>query len=326
MVLVACGDGGPQVSVEISVVICTLDRPDLVRAAVKSLRAQTIAPSQFEVIVVDNGTGEVARDLADLSAVLPNLRLIHEPTTGLSHARNRGTTEARGTAVLFMDDDALAEPDLLCNHLRHLSAPHRPVGTGGRIYLRWPDERPAWLPRALESYYSALDLGDEARPMRFPEYPYGANMAVRRDALLEVGGFDIALGRHGTNLLSGEEKDLFLRLSHGAGQVDYVPDAVVHHCVLPERTEPRWLLRRSWAQGRTDVAMGAVIDGRPRPIPHALARSALHLGRALRHGSAVAGIALTRGGAAERMHQASLALRWLGAAYEGVRRAVRRSA
>lgn len=325
MVLVACGDVGPQLSVEISVVICTLDRPDLVRAAVKSLREQTIAPSQFEVIVVDNGTGEVARDLVDLRAELPNLRLIHEPTTGLSHARNRGTAEARGTAVLFMDDDALAEPDLLRNHLRQLSAPHRPVGTGGRIYLRWPDERPAWVPAALESYYSALDLGDEARPMRFPEYPYGANMALRRDVLLEIGGFDVTLGRHGTNLLSGEEKDLFLRLSNGPGQVDYVPDAVVHHCVLPERTEPRWLLRRSWAQGKTDVAMAAVINRSAQPVSHSLARATLHLGRALKHGGAALVVTLTRGSAAERMRRTSLALRWLGSAYEGTRRTGRRT-
>lgn len=300
-------------------VICTLDRPEQVRMAVDSLRHQTIEAPRFEVIVVDNGSGAVAAELDDLRSTIGNLRLLHEPIMGLSHARNRGAREACGEVVLFMDDDAIAEPDLLAAHLHQLNAPHRPVATGGRIYLRWPVPRPGWVPAALEAYYSGLDLGDTTRPMTFPEYPYGANMAVRREVLLDIGGFDVALGRCGSNLISGEEKDLFLRVHRAGGHVDYVADAVVHHCVLPERTHRAWLLRRSWAQGRSDISMGLIARG-PLPARRLLARAGLHAGRAATHAVGLLAAIVTRHTEADRMHRASQTLRWLGAAFEGVRR------
>lgn len=287
--------------------------------AVDSLQHQTIDAARFEVIVVDNGSGTVAAELAGLASTLANLRVLHEPVMGLSHARNRGTQEACGEVVLFMDDDALAEPDLLAAHLRQFAAPHRPAATGGRIYLRWPVPRPAWVPPSLETFYSGLDLGDTTRRMFFPEYPYGANMAVRRDLLVDIGGFDVGLGRRGKNLISGEEKDLFLRVDRIGARVDYVADAVVHHCVLPERTRRAWLLRRSWAQGRSDISMGLIARG-PLPARRLLARSGLHAVRAAIHAAALLTGVVMRRTEADRMHRASQTLRWLGAAFEGVSR------
>lgn len=293
--------------------------------AAGSLQHQTIDASRFEVIVVDNGSGAVAAELADLTATVANLRVLHEPVMGLSHARNRGTREAFGEVVLFMDDDAVAEPGLLAAHLRQFAAPHRPAATGGRIYLRWPVQRPTWVPASLETFYSGLDLGDAIRQMIFPEYPYGANMAVRRAALLDIGGFDVELGRRGQNLISGEEKDLFLRLDRTGARVDYVGDAIVHHCVLPERTERGWLLRRSWAQGRSDIAMGLIARG-PLPVWRLVARAGLHVWRGGIHAAGLVTATVTRHEEAERMRRASLALRWFGAAFEGVSRARKRRA
>ena len=307
-----------SVSPAISVIICTLDRLDHVRMAVSSLEHQTIAQSEFEVIVVDNGTGSVAEALAGVAATMSNLRVVHEPVMGLSHARNRGTREALADVLLFMDDDAVAEPGLLEAHLRQLASPPRPVATGGRIYLRWPEARPTWVPASLETYYSGLDLGDTARPLRFPEYPYGANMAIRRETLMQLGGFSVALGRRGRDLISGEEKDLFLRVSRCGGRVDYVPDAVVHHYVLPERTRRMWFLRRSWAQGRSDIAMGLIANG-PMPTRRLLARAGLHAWRGAVNAVGMLVPALpSRRAPGRRMRRASQMLRWLGAAREGV--------
>lgn len=305
-------------TIEISVVICTLDRVDLVRSAVESLTAQTLAPSRFEVLVVDNSADGVARSaLADLVAAMPALRLLHEPTPGLSHARNRGTEAATGEVVLFMDDDAVAEPGLLEAHLAAFSSRPAPAATGGRILLRWPTQPPAWMPPSLASYYSGLDLGDELHPLVFPEYPYGVNMAVRRALLLELGGFSAELGRRGTNLISGEERDLFRRVAEVDGLVLYVPDAVAHHCVLPERVSRRWFLRRSWAQGRSDITLGVLARGRPAQGRIA-ARAGLHLLRAVRHLVVAVGYIVVPGAAGRRMRSASQTVRWLGAAREGL--------
>lgn len=308
----------PDAKPEISVVLCTVDRPEYLRLAVASLGNQTIPDTRFEVIVVDNGTGDTTRStLGDAAMDMPNLRTVHEPVAGLSQARNRGTREAAGDIVLFMDDDAVAEPQLLEAHLRRLADPDGPVATGGRIYLRWPGPCPSWVPASQESYYSGLDLGDTTRAMPFPEYPYGANMAIRRDLLLELGGFSVELGRRGRNLISGEEKDLFLRVSKAGGRVAYVPDAIVHHHVLPERVSRRWLLRRSWAQGRSDITMSLVADG-PMPARRLLARAGLHAWRAGTHAGALVGATAARREDSQRTRCASQSLRWLGAAYQGV--------
>ena len=299
-------------------IICTLDRLDHVRMAVSSLEHQTITQSRFEIIVVDNGTGSVAEALAGVAVNMPNLRVVHEPVMGLSHARNRGTREALAEVLLFMDDDAVADPGLLEAHLRQLASRPGPVATGGRIYLRWPKVRPSWVPSALESYFSGLDLGDAPRRLAFPQYPYGANMAIRRDALVELGGFSVALGRRGRNLISGEEKDLFLRVSKRGDRVDYVPDAVVHHYVLPERASRSWFLRRSWAQGRSDIAMGLIADG-PMPTRRLLARACLHAWRGVVNAFAMlVPTAPSRRDTGWKMRRASMTLRWLGAAREGV--------
>jgi GT2 family glycosyltransferase len=309
---------------EISVVICTFQRPDLVAAAVASLDHQTVERARFEVIVVDNSPSPTAAAaLEESAATRENVQVVHEPVAGLSHARNRGTAEARGRVVLFMDDDALAEPQLLEAHLRAFEEGGLPAATGGRIHLRWPDARPAWVPPSQEAYYSGLDLGDEPQALVYPEYPYGANMAIRRQLLLELGGFATELGRRGRNLLSGEEKDLFLKVHSVGGAMRYVPDAEVHHCILPERESRRWLLRRAWAQGRSDIVMGLLASGRRSRATLAI-RGVLHLARAIRFcfaGLVAVADRRERGGA-RRMEAAARATRWFGASWEGLVRAV----
>jgi hypothetical protein len=219
-----------------------------------------------------------------------------------------------------MDDDAIAEPGLLEGHLRAFAGPDAPVATGGRIYLRWPGARPTWMPASHEAYYSGLDLGDAPCALEFPAYPYGANMAIARSLLLDLGGFDVELGRTGRNLISGEEKDLFRRVDRSGGRVVYVPDAVVHHLVLPGRVSRKWFLRRSWAQGRSDIAMGLIADG-PMARSRLAARAGVHAARGARHAGRSVIATVRRADESQRMGGASQTLRWLGASCEGLARA-----
>lgn len=251
----------------ISVVICTLNRARLLRQAVQSVLDQELAPEEFEVIVVDNGsTDETAVLIAAMMKQHPNLRLVREPAVGLSNARNRGAREAGAPFVAFLDDDAVATDGWLSAHLGALCAADGPVATGGPVWLCWPGERPNWIPAERESFYSGLDLGRHPHRLAYPQFPYGANMAVRRDALEEVGGFSTRLGRRGTDLVSGEERELFRRLAARGGTITYVPGAAVYHHVLPERVRRRWLIRRSFAQGRSEVLLQSLAGGSVTPV------------------------------------------------------------
>jgi cellulose synthase/poly-beta-1,6-N-acetylglucosamine synthase-like glycosyltransferase len=75
------------------------------------------------------------------------------------------------------------------------------------------------------------------------------NYSIRRAFLDQVGGFDVNLGRVGTNLLSNEELHMTQLALKLGWQVYYLPDAEVAHNVAPERMQRDWFLRRGWWQG-----------------------------------------------------------------------------
>jgi glycosyltransferase involved in cell wall biosynthesis len=248
-----------------SVVVCTRDRQRALEECLGHLADQVAVAGGYEIVVVDNGssdgTGEwLGRWVAEGPA---RRRTVFEPVPGLSRARNRGIEAATGDVVLFIDDDASAPRGWVAAHLAAYDRDPGVVAAGGPVALTWPAGRPAWLGPVLEHWFSALDFGDEPIPWPRPHGPYGTNMSIRRPELLAAGGFSPALGRRGRSLLSSEERDLFARIA-GHGRIAYEPAALVLHRVLPDRISRRWVLRRGWAQGRSNARFRALhrgIDG-----------------------------------------------------------------
>jgi glucosyl-dolichyl phosphate glucuronosyltransferase len=239
-----------------SVIVCTFNRCDLLEGCLASLVAQNLSPSEYEVVVVDNGSTDKTHGVVERwMNRAENIRFESEPATGLSRARNAGIRRAKGEVVAFLDDDAVATERWLG---ALLGAYSRWPGIGavmGPVRLAWPGERPSWLSPAMERWFSGLDLGREPRLLKDGEAPFGTNMSIRRDALNVAGGFAVELGRKGTRLISNEERELFSRLRHSGFAVAYEPGAAVWHRVMKDRLSTRWLIRRGYAQGRSDVAL-----------------------------------------------------------------------
>ena len=101
----------------VSVIIPTRDRPDLLRRAVASVRAQTLSPT--EVIVVDDDGGVAAAPpLAD-----PAVQVVgNDRARGASGARNCGAASARGSVLAFLDDDDAWAPTYLATAVAKLAA------------------------------------------------------------------------------------------------------------------------------------------------------------------------------------------------------------
>src|SRR5215813_8704842 len=91
---------------ELSVVICTYNRPQLLRLALTTLLRQQPANLTWEVVVVDNNSTPETRAVVDeLAQSDTRLRYIRETRQGNAYARNTGVAEARAPIVAFLDDD-----------------------------------------------------------------------------------------------------------------------------------------------------------------------------------------------------------------------------
>ena len=211
---------------ELSVVICTLGEArvaDTVESVAESARA---AGSAVETLVVwQSADAPPELDGAVVLTVFPS---------GLAYARNRGLAAARGTLVAFVDDDEVVDPSWVRGLLDAFGREAGPAGVFGPIAPR--DER--GLP------YCRYDGGGSFRLIEPGTPPWrvgsGGNMAFRREALLDVGGFDPLFGV-GSVSRSAEETEAIHRLLGSGRPLAWSPDAVVYH---PTKTEAERLESR----------------------------------------------------------------------------------
>ena len=236
----------------ITVAICTHNRAEYLRKALRSLARQTLAPDAFDILVVDNAcTDGTPTVVQSMRGELPRLRCVPEPRLGLSHARNRALRETSSRYIAYLDDDALATPGWLESLLNAFGAVQPPpVAVGGPVHPIWMAPRSAWLSDRIRGCLTIVDWGGERRIVNGRrEFIVGANMAFVRAEVLACGGFDPDLGRVGQRLLSGEEMLLQRQLGARGGGICWEPAAAVHHHVHENRLDKRWFYDRFYCDG-----------------------------------------------------------------------------
>ena len=248
---------------DVSVVICayTEKRWHDLCEAVASVQRQTIQPREI-IVVIDHNPTLLERVKKHLSGITG---IENSAAKGLSGARNSGAAIARGTIVAFLDDDAIAEPDWV----EQLLVPYNDlaiVGVGGRINPFWLEKHPGWFPEEFNWVVGCTYRGmpNTTAPIR---NMIGANMSLRRDTLMAIGGFREAFGcNHENNGKSAhqssskwlshnagdEETELCIRtthLYHNKVQFYYAPNAIVKHRVTEQRTRWSYFLWRCYDEG-----------------------------------------------------------------------------
>lgn len=201
----------------VSVVIASRGRPEALAETLRSLRGQTVSASDFEIIVVDDGS-------------VPPLCL-QEPESGVrlcvlrldgrerSAARNAGARAAAGDILVFVDDDITVGPEFLDAHLFGQREWPGALAVGSIIL---PDET---LGRPFGHFRQRLERqGSPRRRGRTDARNFctAANMSMARRQFLQLGGFDEAL-------ISAEDQDLALRHSEAGGTIVFLPEAVGIH-------------------------------------------------------------------------------------------------
>jgi len=240
----------------ISLVISTYKRAALLAEALESVansRNMAASRESIEVIVVDNNSQD---DTAETVARVRkegfpfSLKYVLETKQGISAARNCGIHAARGEFVVFMDDDQKMEEHYL-SLVEEQFETTQATCICGPIHYYNAENLPAWLPPLLEDT-GQFYAGDKIKAIKSTEIElHGGNMAFRRDALVESGGFNPQLGRIGEQLIAGEEPELQARLEAAGKTIMYTPALVQYHYLRPDRLTKKYWRRHYFDYGRT---------------------------------------------------------------------------
>lgn len=251
--------GGTPVP-ELSVVIPTLDRADVLQRTLQSLLGQEPPPWGAEIIVVDNGSTDRTQALLAATAGVPGIdyrtSVVRRP--GPAAARNAGVRLARGASVLFLGDDtAPARPGFLRGHCEALRAAGEGAGVLGGV--EWAD--PAAVgPFMLWLTTSGLqfDLADlEPGLVDLERFFYTANVSLPIAWLRQAGGFDERFTDAAV-----EDIELGGRLAAAGMGLRYRPDLLVRH---DHHTTYAASLRRTVRVGRSARRYRDLFPDRPHP-------------------------------------------------------------
>lgn len=195
----------------VSVVVCSCNGARTLRDCLEGLLA--LDYPDYEVIIVDDGSRDGTGEIA---AQFP-FRLITSENRGLSSARNTGLEEATGEIVAYIDDDARPDSHWLQYLVRTfmeadwaaVGGPNLAPATDGWI-AACVDNAPGGPIHVLLSDHEA-------------EHIPGCNMAFRRSALLEVGGFDPQFR------VAGDDVDVCWRLQGRSLRIGFSPSGLVWH-------------------------------------------------------------------------------------------------
>jgi glycosyltransferase involved in cell wall biosynthesis len=243
----------PERSPVLSVIICTYNRADLLKQALEALVGQTLSRDEFEVVVIDDGSSDnTAGVAASFSDILP-LKYFHQNNAGLASARNHGIFTARGKILLFLDDDDIAAPNLLEEHVKT----HRKYSGDNYAVLH----HTAWDPKL--SITPVMHFVTDIGCFLFA-YPYikhgdildyrnfwGGRTSCKRSFLIDHGIFNPAF-RFGN-----EDTELGYRLSKQGLRVVYNASAVAY---MTRPVDFDGFCRRLMKQGRSNFVCSRMHD------------------------------------------------------------------
>jgi glycosyltransferase involved in cell wall biosynthesis len=233
----------PPPTPQLSVLIASHNRSELLQRCLDSLCGQTAGPGAFEVIVADDGSPDgTAAMVEGFDAPFP-LRLLRLEQGGKSAALNAAVGAADGAICLFLDDDIIAAPELVGEHIAAHRREPTTLGIGG--ITQQPIDADDWYAHAFAQGWNE----------HFEEKPlgrigwidcYGANFSAPTAALRQVGGFK--------SIPTAEDIEMGFRLERAGCTPMFLPRA---HGVHDDQKSGRRMLEDQRRQGKTHVELAA---------------------------------------------------------------------
>ena len=225
----------PVVPPRISVVVCTHNGATTLNECLSSM-AELRYPD-YEVLLIDDGSRQ---RIAEIAKGFPQVRYHHQEHAGLSAARNAGARLASGSIIAYTDDDCLAHPDWLL-HLSHAFADESVAAAGGPNIPPAPRNRIERVVAAAPGSPAHVLLDDTEA-----EHLPGCNLAIRKEALQQVGGFQDEFRT------AGDDVDICWRLRETGRRLVFVPGAMVWH---HRRFSIRAYLTQQHGYGRAEALL-----------------------------------------------------------------------
>lgn len=208
--------------VSVSVCICTRNRASSLEKTIEYVLRSNVRPDRsVELIVVDNDSSDATKNVVArfANASLP-VRYVVEKRLGLSAARNCAVALSSYDVLMFTDDDVLVPEDWIEGVSSMFEDPDVHA-VQGRIHLHHALRQP-WMEDMHLQFLAVFDYPNS-------EALTGANMSVRRNSVLEIGGFDETYGP-GTERAFGDDTIVGIRMTNKYGDIPiYKGNPVIHH-------------------------------------------------------------------------------------------------
>jgi len=207
---------------QVSVVVCSLQRPELLRHTLRGLSRQT--HPHLEVIVVHDPTDK--ETLAVLDAY-PKAKRVPTDKNNLSISRNLGIMAAAGDIVAFQDDDAVADPHWAADLVEGYRNP-RVGAVGGIVYQGTNKDVVQFARGKITRFAQSLpvnpaSINPDDPQGEFFNYLMGTNCSFRKKLLEEAGGFDEHIH------FFADDGDICTRLIQKGYKVHHHPRAIMYH-------------------------------------------------------------------------------------------------
>jgi glycosyltransferase involved in cell wall biosynthesis len=199
---------------ELSVVIPTFNRSEHLRVCLDALVQQTQPASDFEVVVVDDGSSDGTEEMLERISTAFALHVVRQENQGYGAARNHGVEVASGRYLLFLDDDVVASPELVAEHLRVQREHGGAVVVAPKLLPNRANRLTRDLAENRLNYYRRL----AERPLTYGDC-WAGNLSVPRSEFLAVGGFAVDLRRE-------VDTELGYRLQADGVRLVFAPHAV----------------------------------------------------------------------------------------------------
>lgn len=231
----------------VSIIICTYNRSELLRDCLQSLVDQTADKSLYEVVVINNNSTDATLLTAEFfHDKFVHFKVVTEKKQGLSHARNRGWQEASAEWVSYLDDDAKARPDSIERVVELIDSGNFDC-FGGRVEPWYKYGKPKWhkadYDNICKSFKSSCVLPDSYT------ISGGVFMTVKKHLLESSEGFPTHLGMSGQHLGYGEETFVQMKIKKQGCRVGYDPDLIVDHLVGPAKMTPLFFIVSAYKKG-----------------------------------------------------------------------------